>query len=1306
MDQEQLNSREELEEYIQKRVRSGKVYSQVTNNTYICSKSSPFEEELGKAYVKAYKDTTLESWINEPHLFKLINDIYLTMRRTSKDQCLTLFGNDSKIEHAFSISQYINLLCGQTNKTNKLTKRFSGAMSLITSMSTVLEDRRCSYNIQLQFNTNGKWTGAFIQEGPFDSARVTNFRKTLRNYDIFYALLAGINEADKVKWHLGDPSQFRITCGDYSAKDRYSYDLLQTSLDNIGFSADMKSMFWQIIAGLLHLSNINFIISDSTSHQKVTIVQNTHVLEITAGLFGVDPKSIEASLTVSTSLINGTTCTQLLNIKESEEQRDLLVRQCYTTLFSWLIEFANKKLNTSEFANSIWIIDPVLINNKDKTNDLYSFLSNTFYESSLSFFVNKGILDVLEYQIQQSQIIKIPFKYDNSTLDLLLNNDINISDLLNKESLKNSNFGSINQVIKLNCQDHSKFASGRSSSSFGISHFNSTVYYDCTLMSSDNTLPISTDLSSLFNGSAEFQSSTNGILVKLFSPKSLKSLSNTHINTLTKSTKIIKFASFLKSICARTANCKHWSLHHFTDPILLKSHFIYPIYKARNLLLDMVFSHQEYSSRYKHRDILIGYESPSFIFLNFHIFRNAEYQSRHETDLMKEETQSEMASAIDMSEVQSEMGDIDVFTNLSDEDTIAVNTKTRATKQNKIISSTRRNWQFLVKCVTCCIPSKCLSPIYDIQMAYREKLTLCFLILLISASMLFFIIGLGPLLCPIQKVYTLYELSTRRGLSDALVAMNGKIYTLQQVLSLTPNHSQRSYELIDEYGGKDISYSLYPFKKPEYYCSGIKIQKGLTLSIDPSKLDPNATQFASVHNIWPNPSKIDKFMTNTGTVVRQLAWDPSTFSALKSDSESPRALIVIGTNVYDLSGWVSHASDVNYQFLDLYVPGASALLSQNIGNVLNSAPNSNKFILAMEKSPQLRQCMNIFYAGIVDTRNSFQCQLSNYLLLSTSIFMCILILFKFLAALKSVGTNKPTGLSKHVIIQVPCYTESIQSIKKTINSIALLDYDDKLKLMVVICDGMVIGSGNDKPTGDLVMAILGITEDTVSEPLSFLSVGNGSKQHNMAKVYSGLYELEGHLLPYLLIIKVGTQMERVKPGNRGKRDSQMILMRYLNKCLYKTAMSPLELQLYHHMYHIIGVDPIAYDLVLMVDADTRVHEQSLSHLVSTMVNDTGIIGLCGETKLANENQSWSTMIQVYEYYISHHLAKAFESMFGSVTCLPGCFCMYRVHSLDNGGILCHVDIINKYGDNEVDTLHKKNLLSLGEDRYLTTVIKD
>src|ERR1700733_10136623 len=65
-------------------------------------------------------------------------------------------------------------------------------------------------------------------------------------------------------------------------------------------------------------------------------------------------------------------------------------------------------------------------------------------------------------------------------------------------------------------------------------------------------------------------------------------------------------------------------------------------------------------------------------------------------------------------------------------------------------------------------------------------------------------------------------------------------------------------------------------------------------------------------------------------------------------------------------------------------------------------------------------------------------------------------------------------------------------------------------------------------------------------------------------------------------------------------------------------------------------------------------------MVAAMVKDDIVMGLCGETKIANKNASWVSMIQVFEYYISHHLTKAFESVFGGVTCLPGCFSMYRI----------------------------------------------
>lgn len=122
-----------------------------------------------------------------------------------------------------------------------------------------------------------------------------------------------------------------------------------------------------------------------------------------------------------------------------------------------------------------------------------------------------------------------------------------------------------------------------------------------------------------------------------------------------------------------------------------------------------------------------------------------------------------------------------------------------------------------------------------------------------------------------------------------------------------------------------------------------------------------------------------------------------------------------------------------------------------------------------------------------------------------------------------------------------------------------------------------------------------------------------------------------------------------------------------------------------------------------------------------MIHDKKLLGVCGETELANAKQSLITMmqvcicyvfvhiiftaLQVYEYFISHHMAKAFESLFGSVTCLPGCFTLYRLRTPDtHKPLLISNPLITDYSENRVDTLHMKNLLHLGEDRYLTTLL--
>lgn len=107
----------------------------------------------------------------------------------------------------------------------------------------------------------------------------------------------------------------------------------------------------------------------------------------------------------------------------------------------------------------------------------------------------------------------------------------------------------------------------------------------------------------------------------------------------------------------------------------------------------------------------------------------------------------------------------------------------------------------------------------------------------------------------------------------------------------------------------------------------------------------------------------------------------------------------------------------------------------------------------------------------------------------------------------------------------------------------------------------------------------------------------------------------------------------------------------------------------------------------------------------SMILDKKILAACGETELANAKQSLITMMQVYEYFISHHLAKSFESLFNTVTCLPGCFSIYRLRTPDTHKPLFIANgIIEDYSENRVDTLNKKNLLHLGEDRFLTTTL--
>ena len=581
------------------------------------------------------------------------------------------------------------------------------------------------------------------------------------------------------------------------------------------------------------------------------------------------------------------------------------------------------------------------------------------------------------------------------------------------------------------------------------------------------------------------------------------------------------------------------------------------------------------------------------------------------------------------------------------------------------ISKSRRIWVALVWALTFWIPSFVLRYVGrmkrpDVRMAWREKVVLILIIFLLNATVVFYIVEFGRLLCPLyDKVWNDQEVSYHQGDNDFWVSIHGKVYDISKFWKQQHSDTtvQTSSANMQQFGGQNLDAYFPPPLTTA--CRFLVPSDELFLQLIPNT---TVTYSPAVHASGPyfQPVRDSKlYSINWYTEYFEpkiqeyykgdLVWAKDNVTAQGQDDS--RQWVILNDKIYDLTDYFNTLTIQNNLATYNFFPSAvTSLIQDNAGlDITNQWQNTANFSKALN-------CMdNMFYKGKTDFRKTARCQVNNYILLAFTIVLCVVILTKFLAALQFGSKRRPAAQDKFVICQVPAYTEGEDQLRKGLDSLTALQYDNKRKLIFVICDGMIVGGGNDRPTPKIVLDILGVDPKIDPPALPFKSVGQGNEQLNYGKVYSGLYEYEGNVVPYVVVVKVGKESEQTKskPGNRGKRDSQILLMSFLNRVHHRAPMSPLELEIFHQINNIIGVDPELYEYLLMVDADTSVREDSLNRLVASCANDAKIAGICGETNLENEERSWWTMIQVYEYYISHHLAKSFESLFGSVTCLPG-----------------------------------------------------
>ncbi|KAJ1663804.1 hypothetical protein IW140_004490 [Coemansia sp. RSA 1813] len=642
------------------------------------------------------------------------------------------------------------------------------------------------------------------------------------------------------------------------------------------------------------------------------------------------------------------------------------------------------------------------------------------------------------------------------------------------------------------------------------------------------------------------------------------------------------------------------------------------------------------------------------------------------------------------------------------------------------ITKARKMWVFFTWVLTFWMPTPLLRwcgrmkrP--DVRMAWREKLAICVIIFILWFILLFVIIGLGLILCPKENVWTMDDIASLTSAKKSYMSTRGDVYDITSFIKQTAHgdsYNTARPDTLALYAGLETNASFpVPVRVacPQFISAtdDPNYQMAYPVAGASSDRDPNAGFFFT-HDSSRDPQSSmlsdRSFYTKTfiptmekfkkGGVVWKMNWLNSMYQA------ESKAWLVIKKEVFYMQPYIDAmkyiGSKDKYNFLDSRF---TALLDRQGYGTADITQDWDGINWDAKTKQDNYNCIKaLFYTGKVDDRRSVRCLFTNYMLVAFAGVLMLTVVVKFMSAMQFGNKARPTPPEKFVVCQVPCYTEDEESILKTINSLAALEYVDKNKLIFIICDGNIVGSGNEKSTPRIVLDILGVDPEYDPPGRDYLAIAEGSRRHNIGKVYSGLYDFEGHVVPFMVVAKVGNPEEMNRSGNRGKRDSQILLMSFFHKVHFNLPMTPLELEIYHQMRHIIGIPPRNFEYLLQVDADTEVFPDSLSRLVSACTGDKRIAGICGETMLGNESKSWTTMIQVYEYFISHHMAKAFESLFGSVTCLPGCFCMYRLRTTEGKPLLIAKPVMEAYSELHVDTLHKKNLLSLGEDRYLTTLM--
>uniref|UniRef100_A0A8C7ZH17 Unconventional myosin-VI n=1 Tax=Oryzias sinensis TaxID=183150 RepID=A0A8C7ZH17_9TELE len=456
------------------RVRYNKdyIYTYVANILIAVNPYYDIPKLYGPETIKSYQGKSLGTL--PPHVFAIADKAYRDMKVLKMSQSIIVSGESGagKTENTKFVLRYLTTTYGSGQDIDERIVEANPLLEAFGNAKTVRNNNSSRFGkfVEIHFNDKNAVVGGFVSHYLLEKSRICMQSSDERNYHIFYRLCAGASEDLKKTLHLDSPDSFRYLnrgCTRYFASkdtdkqimqsrkspehlklgalkdplvdDQGDFNRMCVAMKKIGLDDTEKLDLFRVVSGVLHLGNIDFEETGSSSGGCIIKNHSDQTLEYCADLLGLDKDDLRVSLTTRVMLTTaggakGTVIKVPLKVEQANNARDALAKAVYSRLFDHVVKRVNQCFPFQASSNFIGVLDIAGFEYFEH-NSFEQFCINYCNEKLQQFFNERILKEEQElYQKEGLGVNEVHYVDNQDCIDLVEAKTVGILDILDEEN--------------------------------------------------------------------------------------------------------------------------------------------------------------------------------------------------------------------------------------------------------------------------------------------------------------------------------------------------------------------------------------------------------------------------------------------------------------------------------------------------------------------------------------------------------------------------------------------------------------------------------------------------------------------------------------------------------------------------------------------------------------------------------------------------------------------------------------------------------------------------------------------------------